>query len=85
MTGRLSYCQTGVGVHWGVGTDPPGVDFRVIIEGVGQITGGLNPPNPPRQLSHWVWEISRRVFTAQKIVICSLQICVIMTVVFGDV
>jgi len=47
VTGRLSYCQTGVGVHWGGWHWPPGVDFRVIIEGVGQITGGLNPQPPP--------------------------------------
>ena len=40
-------CLTNKVVHWGVGTDPPGVDFRVIIEGVGQITGGVEPLQPP--------------------------------------
>ena len=52
VTGRLSYCQTGVGVHWGGWHWPPRGWFPCDNWGGRPNNWGVEPPQPLRQLSH---------------------------------
>ena len=43
----------------GVSTDPPGCSAEGELGGVRKRTGGVEPPQPPRQFSPWAYAIKK--------------------------